>query len=111
MSGDIPDGHHVVVQPFSKTNAGIKPFGEDVGDRAVDAGHVSSKREWIAELRSSRFVYETIEPKGASVAMKDGEAVLTRRAIFTVQDARAPRRLPPPIHRNLRPEGRHMETP
>jgi hypothetical protein len=51
-------------------------------------GHVSSKQEWIDELRSGRFVYETIEPKGASVAMKDGEAVLSGRAIFTVRIGR-----------------------
>ncbi|RVO69947.1 nuclear transport factor 2 family protein [Sinorhizobium medicae] len=48
-------------------------------------GHVSSKTEWIDELRSGRFVYESIEPKGASVETRGDEAVLTGRAVFTVR--------------------------
>jgi hypothetical protein len=35
--GRYPDGHHVVVQPFSKANARVKPLRDDVGDRVVDA--------------------------------------------------------------------------
>ncbi|NKJ96228.1 DUF4440 domain-containing protein [Rhizobium leguminosarum bv. viciae] len=47
-------------------------------------GHVSSKREWIEELRSGRFVYNRIEPRGASVAVEGDRATLRGKAVFTV---------------------------
>jgi hypothetical protein len=47
-------------------------------------GHVSSKAEWIGELRSGRFVYEHIEPKEASVDVKGDWATLTGKAVFDV---------------------------
>lgn len=42
------------------------------------------KAEWIAELRSSRFVYNAIFPKEASVRFTGGSAVLTGKAVFAV---------------------------
>jgi Domain of unknown function (DUF4440) len=47
-------------------------------------GHVSSKREWIDELRSGRFVYNAIVPKEACVRFTGDSAVLTGKAIFSV---------------------------
>lgn len=47
-------------------------------------GHVSSKAEWMEELRSGRFVYNRIEPRGASVAIEGDKATLKGRAVFTV---------------------------
>ncbi|MGO7201505.1 nuclear transport factor 2 family protein, partial [Rhizobium ruizarguesonis] len=46
-------------------------------------GHVSSKREWIEELRSGRFVYNRIDPRGASVAVEGDRATLRGKAVFT----------------------------
>ncbi len=51
-------------------------------------GHVSSKKEWIEELRSGRFVYETIEPQSASVELAGDRAVLSGKAVFTVRMGR-----------------------
>ncbi|MCZ8352957.1 MAG: nuclear transport factor 2 family protein [Rhizobium sp.] len=51
-------------------------------------GHVSSKSEWIDELRSGRFAYEHIEPKDASVTVDHSKVTLTGRAIFTVRMGR-----------------------
>jgi hypothetical protein len=48
-------------------------------------GHVSSKEEWIEEMRSGRFVYERIESMGASVEMRHDIAVLSGKAVFTVR--------------------------
>lgn len=47
-------------------------------------GRVTSKREWIDELRSKRFIYNSIEDKGASVEVAGHRATLIGRAIFNV---------------------------
>lgn len=61
---------------------------EDLFDDALHfvhiTGHVSSKAEWIAELRSRRFVYDRIEPKGATVTVDGDRATLNGKAVFDV---------------------------
>jgi hypothetical protein len=48
-------------------------------------GHISSKRQWIAQMRSRRFVYKAIVPQGASVArVAEDRALLTGKAMFSV---------------------------
>jgi len=47
-------------------------------------GHLSSKQEWMAELRSGRFHYDRIEHKGSSVKTYGSTAVLVGRAAFHV---------------------------
>jgi ketosteroid isomerase-like protein len=47
-------------------------------------GHISSKDEWIGELRSRRFVYNTIDVERASANVYGDTAVLVGRAAFKV---------------------------
>ena len=47
-------------------------------------GHISSKQEWIAELRAKRFVYNTIDIKEAAAKVYGSTAVLVGRATFKV---------------------------
>jgi ketosteroid isomerase-like protein len=47
-------------------------------------GHISSKQEWIAELRSKRFVYNAITLQEASANVYGTTAVLVGKARFGV---------------------------
>ncbi|SNC65274.1 protein of unknown function [Hymenobacter gelipurpurascens] len=47
-------------------------------------GHFSSKKEWIQELRTKRFVYNSIDLKEASAKVYGDTAVLVGRATFKV---------------------------
>ena len=47
-------------------------------------GHFSSKREWIQELRTKRFVYNAIDLKEASAKVYGNTAVLVGKARFSV---------------------------
>jgi hypothetical protein len=47
-------------------------------------GHITSKPEWMSELRSQRFVYEQIEPHASSVRVFGDAAVVVGRATFVV---------------------------
>ncbi|GLU56899.1 hypothetical protein Dfri01_63600 [Dyadobacter frigoris] len=47
-------------------------------------GHVTTKAEWIRQLRSRQFVHTKIEQKEASVKVYGNIAVLVGKAIFTV---------------------------
>ena len=61
---------------------------EDLYDDALVfihlTGHVSSKPEWIAEMRSGRFVYNKIDIREASAKAYGSTAVLVGKAVFTV---------------------------
>lgn len=47
-------------------------------------GRFSTKTEWIQELRTKRFVYNSIDLQQASAKVYGGTAVLVGRAIFHV---------------------------
>lgn len=47
-------------------------------------GHISSKQEWLAELRSKRFIYNEITIKQAAVKVHGTTAVLVGSALFKV---------------------------
>jgi hypothetical protein len=47
-------------------------------------GHITSKKEWISQLRSKSFVYNAIEPKEVSAKVYGETAVLVGKAKFTV---------------------------
>jgi hypothetical protein len=47
-------------------------------------GHVTTKADWISQLKRGTFVYNKIEPKEASVKVYGNTAVLVGRAKFTV---------------------------
>jgi ketosteroid isomerase-like protein len=47
-------------------------------------GHITSKAEWINELKTRRFVYNKIVQKEASVKVHGNTAVLVGKAYFTV---------------------------
>jgi Domain of unknown function (DUF4440) len=47
-------------------------------------GHITNKKEWISQLRSKSFVYNTIEPKEVSAKVYGNTAVLVGKAKFTV---------------------------
>lgn len=47
-------------------------------------GHITSKRNWIAQLRSGRFIYHVIEVKKVSAKVYGETAVLVGKAEFTV---------------------------
>ncbi len=47
-------------------------------------GHITTKKEWISQLRSESFVYNTIEPKEVSAKVYGNTAVLVGKAKFTV---------------------------
>jgi hypothetical protein len=47
-------------------------------------GHVTTKADWIGQLRRAVFVYNRIEQKESSVKVYGNTAVLVGRAIFTV---------------------------
>lgn len=47
-------------------------------------GHITSKEDWINQLKTGRFVYNKIEQKEASVKVYTDTAVLVGKAIFTV---------------------------
>jgi hypothetical protein len=47
-------------------------------------GQVTTKAEWIAQLRSKRFVYDRIDQKKAAVKVYGDTAVLIGTANFTV---------------------------
>ncbi|MGI4762481.1 MAG: nuclear transport factor 2 family protein [Janthinobacterium lividum] len=47
-------------------------------------GHFSTKKEWIQELKSERFVYNSIDLKEAAVKVYGDTAVLVGRATFKV---------------------------
>ncbi|KWF32759.1 hypothetical protein WL88_25795 [Burkholderia diffusa] len=62
---------------------------EDLFDDAMEfihiTGHESSKAEWIAEMRSGRFIYERITPKCEPTVKQVGNtAILDGRALFDV---------------------------
>ena len=61
---------------------------EDLFDDALHfvhiTGHVSSKAEWIGELRFRHFVYNRIEPRGATVVVVGDTATLKGKAVFDV---------------------------
>jgi hypothetical protein len=47
-------------------------------------GHITSKQEWMSQLRSRAFVYDRIDLKEASVRAYGGSAVLVGKATFVV---------------------------
>ncbi len=47
-------------------------------------GHITTKDDWINQLKTGRFVYNRIEQKEASVKAYGDTAVLVGKAIFTV---------------------------
>ena len=47
-------------------------------------GHITSKHEWIGELRSRRFVYDRIDTHEASTRVFGDAAAVVGRATFTV---------------------------
>jgi ketosteroid isomerase-like protein len=47
-------------------------------------GHITSKQEWMAELRSKRFVYNSIDLKEATVKPYGDTVVLVGKAAFKV---------------------------
>lgn len=50
-------------------------------------GQITSKKEWMNQLRSGRFVYNKIEQKEAAVKVYRDTAVLVGKAKFTVNGA------------------------
>jgi len=47
-------------------------------------GHITTKDDWINQLKTGRFVYNKIEQKEASVKVYGNTAVLVGKATFTV---------------------------
>jgi hypothetical protein len=48
-------------------------------------GHITSKAEWMCELRSRHFVYHRIEPHATSArALSEDAGVVVGRGTFTV---------------------------
>lgn len=47
-------------------------------------GHITSKKEWINQLKSGGFVYNKIELKEHAVKVYGDTAVLVGKALFTV---------------------------
>jgi ketosteroid isomerase-like protein len=47
-------------------------------------GHITTKAEWIKQLKSGSFVYNKIEQKEAAVKVYGDTAVLVGKAYFTV---------------------------
>jgi ketosteroid isomerase-like protein len=47
-------------------------------------GHVTTKADWIRQMRSGQFVYNKIEQKEASAKVYGNTAVLVGKALFTV---------------------------
>jgi hypothetical protein len=48
-------------------------------------GYITSKPEWMSELRSQRFIYDRVEPHETSVrALSDDAAAVVARGTFTV---------------------------
>ena len=48
------------------------------------AGHITTKADWINQLRTGRFVYNKIVEKEASAKVYGDTAVLVGKAAFTV---------------------------
>lgn len=47
-------------------------------------GHITTKADWISQLKTKRFVYNKIEQKEASAKVYGNTAVLVGKAKFTV---------------------------
>jgi hypothetical protein len=47
-------------------------------------GHISSKKEWVGEMRSGSFVYDRINIREASAKVYGNTAVLVGKATFVV---------------------------
>ncbi|RKQ92991.1 uncharacterized protein DUF4440 [Solirubrobacter pauli] len=47
-------------------------------------GHITSKPEWMGELRSQRFVYDRIETHETSVRVYGDAAIVVARGTFTI---------------------------
>jgi ketosteroid isomerase-like protein len=47
-------------------------------------GHITTKADWIRQMRSGQFVYNKIEQKEASAKVYGNTAVLVGKALFTV---------------------------
>lgn len=47
-------------------------------------GHITTKADWINQLKNRRFVYNKIEQRNASVKLYGNTAVLVGKAEFTV---------------------------
>ena len=47
-------------------------------------GHITTKADWINQLKTKRFVYNNIEQKEASAKVYGNTAVLVGKATFTV---------------------------
>jgi hypothetical protein len=45
-------------------------------------GHIGSRLEWLADLKSRRFIYHSIEPKDYSVKSEGAKVVVISRAVF-----------------------------
>ncbi|MBO2007896.1 nuclear transport factor 2 family protein [Hymenobacter negativus] len=70
-----------------KTTGNIDAVADLFDDELVFVhldGHISSKREWIDELRAKRFVYHTITFREASAKVYGSTAVLVGKATFNV---------------------------
>ena len=70
-----------------KTTGNIDAVADLFDDELVFVhlnGHISSKQEWIAELRAKRFVYNTIALQEAAAKVYGDTAVLVGKARFDV---------------------------
>lgn len=47
-------------------------------------GHITSKKEWIEQLKSGRFVYNKIELQEHAAKVYENTVVLVGKALFTV---------------------------
>lgn len=76
------------LEKFSwKTNGNFDQLADLFDDELVlihITGHVTTKADWIDQLRRRVFVYNKIEQKEASVKVYHNTAVLVGRAKFTV---------------------------
>ncbi|MBL0358222.1 MAG: nuclear transport factor 2 family protein [Chitinophagaceae bacterium] len=70
-----------------KTAGNIDPIEDLFDDELVFVhitGNITTKKEWISQLRSKSFVYNKIKLKEASVKVYGSTAVLVGNATFTV---------------------------
>jgi len=70
-----------------KTTGNIDAVADLFDDELVFVhlnGHISTKREWIQELRTKHFVYNTITLQEASAKVYGTTAVLVGKARFSV---------------------------
>jgi hypothetical protein len=70
-----------------KTNGNFDRLEDLFDDELVFVhitGHITTKADWMNQLRTGRFVYNEIEQKEAAVKVYGNTAVLVGKAKFTV---------------------------